>query len=146
MINIEMLQRAVARWETYEDRGIRPALGWGSGEDGNSCALGDINHYEEIGGPASAVGEELGLVQMIPVKNHEAPARWVMLLHETECPAYYWLAAISDGHGRWPIAEAKRLIAWEEAARAVDAPVESTATRALRHRRVGREYVLSAVS
>lgn len=139
-MNIRALKDAVARWQTYEDRGIKPHNGWGIGGDGNSCALGDIAHYENLDiskeypwtyMPEIIVNNYLGL-PYIPVGTilpHELTgcgnlimdSLSVLLQHNAMALC---LSQINDMYNRWPIAEVQRLIEWHEAEQSsLDAPV-----------------------
>lgn len=110
-LNLPLLKDAVARWETYRDRGVAPAHGWNVGPDGEACALGDIAHYSGLNGRDVRewrVGKLLGIEQKrfgntcLPIAEFD------------EAGPYMPLAVISD-QGRWPVEEVRRLIAWEEA-------------------------------
>lgn len=127
-LNIRALKDAVARWQTYEDRGITPQHGWGKGGDGNSCALGDIAHYENLNtgmnvpeqetmvGDYLGFGRQLNWKYMIAVNRNSNMA---IALSSKYCEHFTseaeLLASINDGWNRWPIEEVQRLIAWEEA-------------------------------
>lgn len=122
MLNIRLLKDAVARWQTYEDRGIKPHTGWGKGGDGNSCALGDIAHYENLDiryfQAESVVCHFLDLPQFgkngLPVGvvwNSYTETENLVIHGVYFCP----YAVVNDHLNRWPIAEAQRMIEWEEA-------------------------------
>lgn len=132
MLNIEALQRAVARWETYNDRGISPQQGQlHRGGDGNSCALGDISHYEGLD-PSLSEGEVSDALGMPRIQ----PDEYTITAHgDTTTVAHLlmWhgfmvgpiglgqiLTDINDNHGRWPITELKRLVGWAIAERDFD--------------------------
>lgn len=108
-LNLPLLRDAVARWETYRDRRVRPEIGWCVGGDGSSCALGDIAHYSG----AQTCGSELGVGDLLGI-TRERFGDVPYAIFGTVTP-YMPLAFASD-KGRWPIEEVKRLIAWEEAA------------------------------
>lgn len=125
MLNIRAMKDAVARWQTYEDRGIEPHYGWGKGGDGNSCALGDIAHYENIStwdcidtheSDETVVGDYLGFGLVYnghfsAITSREVCSQYGGIgIHEVFYFSYY-----SDMEMRWPIEEFQRLIEWEEA-------------------------------
>lgn len=134
-MNLEAMKRAVARWETYEDRGITPHKGWGQGGDGNSCALGDIAHYEDIEVQGSYFEQMVGTVLGMPtfsvgevilgINFIDNELEFGIVRPSDALPGYndswaFMLSNINDVENRWPIAEVKRLIQWEEAARVID--------------------------
>lgn len=130
-MNIEALERAVARWETYEDRGITPKKGWGSGGDGNSCALGDINFYEKFGAEGFSYPEKhVADALQLPfsdggwIYNRELD-EWehYSLDNHVGYRPYALFTVVNDCNGVWPIEVAKRFIQWEKAAQDVDSKV-----------------------
>lgn len=129
-LNIRALKDAVARWQTYEDRGIKPRVGWGSGGNGNSCALGDINYYErfniiEMIGCEAAVSDMVGLdSNNFNCPSHKSQNREFVL-------PYAYLTKTNDFEGRWPIAEVQRLVEWEEAKNAPLQHMDNSASRDL---------------
>lgn len=121
VLDVKALQCAVARWETYADRGIEPAKGWGKGGDGNSCALGDMAHYEQIpaamGLPNTMWAARCFGDTTIDFSYGFGPAVEAFFDYFEPTSPLATLARVNDMEARWPIAEAKRLIEWELAAR-----------------------------
>lgn len=113
-MNLSVARDVLARWTSYEDRGITPNNGWACAPDGKGCALGDIAHYGGItqGGLMAwdmLMADRPGAIRMdTGIFNP-----WTT--DYPYAPRFMAFAAINDTHGRWPIPELRRLIEWAEA-------------------------------
>lgn len=106
MIDLEPLKDAVARWETYRDRGIKPDI------CGRNCAMGDVAKHI---GLDDWTDVNLGL-------RAEQGSRVMYLDNEKGVLGrtnniLQLITDYNDCYCEWPIELVKRLIQWEEASR-----------------------------